>query len=87
MHEVRLDTNAIDYAILAVYFVVVLGVGFAARRYIKTSLDYFLSGRSLPAWVTGLALVSANLGATEILGPSRRAGGRGGGVAEAGRGR
>jgi solute:Na+ symporter, SSS family len=47
---------------------VVLGVGFAARRYIKTSLDYFLSGRSLPAWVTGLAFVSANLGATEILG-------------------
>ena len=68
MQPVRLDTNWIDYAILAAYFVVVLGVGFAARRYIKTSLDYFLSGRSLPAWVTGLAFVSANLGATEILG-------------------
>jgi solute:Na+ symporter, SSS family len=68
MQQIRLDTNAIDYAILAVYFVVVLGIGFAARRYIKTSLDYFLSGRSLPAWVTGLAFVSANLGATEILG-------------------
>jgi SSS family solute:Na+ symporter len=39
MQQVRLDTNAIDYAILAAYFVVVLGVGFAARRYIKTSLD------------------------------------------------
>jgi SSS family solute:Na+ symporter len=60
--------NALDYAILATYFIVVLGVGFAARRYIKTSLDYFLSGRSLPAWITGLAFVSANLGATEILG-------------------
>ena len=68
MQPVRLDTNWIDYGILAVYFVVVLGVGFAAKRYIKTSLDYFLSGRSLPAWVTGLAFVSANLGATEILG-------------------
>src|SRR4051794_15646148 len=64
----RLDTNALDFAILGVYFVVVLGVGFAARRNIKTSLDYFLSGRSLPAWITGLAFVSANLGATEILG-------------------
>ena len=46
----------------------VLGVGFAAKRYIRTSLDFFLSGRSLPAWVTGLAFVSANLGALEILG-------------------
>jgi Na+/proline symporter len=63
----RLDVNAIDYAIIAVYFLVVLGIGFAARRYIKTSLDYFLSGRSLPAWVTGLAFVSANLGALELL--------------------
>jgi solute:Na+ symporter, SSS family len=66
--QTRLDTNFLDYAILAIYFIVVLGVGFAARRYIKTSLDYFLSGRSLPAWITGLAFVSANLGATEILG-------------------
>jgi SSS family solute:Na+ symporter len=46
----------------------VLGIGFVAKRYIKTSLDYFLSGRSLPAWITGLAFISANLGATEILG-------------------
>jgi SSS family solute:Na+ symporter len=66
--SVRLDTNWLDFAILGVYFVVVLGIGFIAKRYIKTSLDYFLSGRSLPAWITGLAFVSANLGATEILG-------------------
>ncbi len=46
----------------------VLGIGFAAKRYIRTSLDYFLSGRSLPAWITGLAFISANLGALEILG-------------------
>jgi solute:Na+ symporter, SSS family len=64
----RLDVDPIDYAIIAVYFAVVLGIGFAARRYIKTSLDYFLSGRSLPAWITGLAFVSANLGALELLG-------------------
>src|SRR4051794_6837943 len=65
---VRLDTNAVDYAIIFVYFVVVLGIGFGAKRYIKTSLDYFLAGRSLPAWITGLAFVSANLGALELLG-------------------
>ena len=68
MNELRLDTNVADYLILVIYFVAVLGIGFAARRYIKTSLDYFLSGRSLPAWITGLAFISANLGALEILG-------------------
>jgi solute:Na+ symporter, SSS family len=60
--------NALDYLILALYFATVLGVGFAARRAIRTSVDFFLSGRSLPAWVTGLAFVSANLGALEIIG-------------------
>ena len=64
----RLDVNAVDYAILAIYFIVVLGIGFAARRSVSTSLDFFLSGRSLPAWVTGLAFISANLGAIELLG-------------------
>ena len=68
MRDLRLDTNFLDYAILALYFAVVLGVGLAARRYIKTSLDYFLSGRSLPAWITGFAFISANLGAIEVLG-------------------
>ena len=68
MNQVRLNTDFIDYAILITYFAVVLGVGFAAKRYIRTSLDYFLSGRSLPAWITGLAFISANLGATEVLG-------------------
>ncbi|MFF4726506.1 sodium:solute symporter family protein [Streptomyces mirabilis] len=64
----RLPTNGLDYTILGIYFVVVLGIGFAAKASVKTSLDFFLSGRSLPAWITGLAFISANLGATEILG-------------------
>jgi SSS family solute:Na+ symporter len=59
---------AIDYAIMAVYFVAVLGVGFALKRMMRTSTDFFLSGKSLPAWVTGLAFISANLGAQEVIG-------------------
>ncbi|MFC4019394.1 sodium:solute symporter family protein [Micromonospora sp. GCM10011542] len=66
--SLRLNMNGLDYLILALYFITVLGVGFAARRAIRTSVDFFLSGRSLPAWVTGLAFVSANLGALEIIG-------------------
>src|SRR5437763_202667 len=64
----RLNLSAVDYGILIFYFVVVLGIGFIARLTIKTDLDFFLSGRSLPAWITGLAFIAANLGALEILG-------------------
>ncbi|TLY91099.1 MAG: Na+/galactose cotransporter [Gammaproteobacteria bacterium] len=53
---------------MGVYFAFVLGVGYALRRYVKTSTDYFLSGRSIPAWVAGLAFLSANLGAQEVIG-------------------
>ncbi len=66
----RLDANWVDYAIIALYFVFVLGIGIAARRSISSSIDFFLSGRSLPAWVTGLAFIAANLGAVEIIGMS-----------------
>ncbi len=64
----RLHPSVIDYVILGIYFAVVLGIGFIARLAIKTDLDFFLSGRSLPAWITGLAFIAANLGALEILG-------------------
>jgi solute:Na+ symporter, SSS family len=64
----RLDVNALDYAILIFYFAVVVAIGVMARRAIVTSEDFFLSGRALPAWITGLAFISANLGALEILG-------------------
>jgi SSS family solute:Na+ symporter len=68
--NLRLDASWIDYTLVIVYFAVVLGIGLAARRRVSDSLDFFLSGRSLPAWVTGLAFVSANLGAVEIIGMS-----------------
>src|SRR6184192_4822091 len=53
---------------MLLYFVFVLGIGAALRRYVRTSEDFFLSGRSIPAWVTGLAFISANLGAQEVIG-------------------
>ncbi|MFI7526043.1 sodium:solute symporter family protein [Nocardia salmonicida] len=66
----RLDAAPVDYALVALYFVFVLGIGLIARRRVSSSVDFFLSGRSLPAWVTGLAFISANLGAVEIMGMS-----------------
>jgi SSS family solute:Na+ symporter len=64
----QLNLSGLDYAIIASYFLVVIGIGAVARLSVKTDIDFFLSGRSLPAWVTGLAFIAANLGALEILG-------------------
>src|SRR5581483_9640093 len=58
----------LDYAILIIYVAFVIGIGFALRRYLKSSSDFLTSGRSIPAWVTGLAFISANLGALELVG-------------------
>jgi SSS family solute:Na+ symporter len=58
----------IDYAVMVIYFAFVMGIGFALKRFMKTSTDFFLSGRSIPAWITGLAFISANLGAQEVIG-------------------
>jgi solute:Na+ symporter, SSS family len=62
------NLSAIDWLIMLVYFVFVLGIGFALKRYMRTSNDFFLAGRSIPAWVCGLAFISANLGAQEVIG-------------------
>ncbi|MFL5381949.1 MAG: sodium:solute symporter family protein [Longimicrobiaceae bacterium] len=63
-----MQLHAIDYVILALYFAFVLGIGVALRRQMRSSTDFFLSGRSIPAWVAGLAFLSANLGAQEVIG-------------------
>jgi SSS family solute:Na+ symporter len=58
----------IDYTILVAYVLFVLGIGWALARYMKTSADFLTSARSIPTWVTGLAFISANLGALELVG-------------------
>ncbi len=60
--------GVIDYVTLALYVVFVVGIGFGLKRYLKSSSDFLTSGRSIPAWVTGLAFISANLGALELVG-------------------
>lgn len=68
MHQTLIHLGGIDYAILIVYFAFVLGIGWLLKNYTRTSNDFFLSGRSLPAWICGLAFLSANLGAQEVIG-------------------
>lgn len=60
--------NLIDYSILLIYLAFVVGIGFALKKYNNSAEDFFLSGRSIPGWVTGLAFISANLGAQELIG-------------------
>ncbi len=58
----------VDYLIIVVYFVFVIFIGFLLRKRVKTSKDFFLAGRSNPSWISGLAFISANMGALELLG-------------------
>ncbi|MDR2863233.1 MAG: sodium:solute symporter family protein [Puniceicoccales bacterium] len=64
----QIELHFLDYAIMGIYVLFVLGIGFALKRHMKNSSDFLTSGRSIPAWVTGLAFISANLGALEVIG-------------------
>ncbi len=64
----QIHLGSVDYAILIVYFAFVLGIGIVLRRSVRSSEDFFLSGRAIPAWIAGLAFLSANLGAQEVIG-------------------
>lgn len=58
----------IDYSIILLYFLFVLGIGFWLKKKIKTGNDFLMSDKSIPLWITSLAFISANLGAQEVLG-------------------
>src|SRR5699024_2904017 len=63
-----MNLRLIDYLIIGLYFLFVLGIGIIIKRKVKTSGDFLMSGRSIPLWITSLAFISANLGAQEVLG-------------------
>ena len=50
----------IDYAIMAIYFIFVLGIGWALKKYMKSSAQFLEGGRSIPPWITGLAFILCN---------------------------
>ena len=60
--------SGVDLAIIAIYFLLVLVIGFYLKRFANTGEDFFLAGREMTSWVAGLAFVSANLGSLELLG-------------------
>lgn len=63
----------IDYAVVLIYFIFVLSVGFTLKKNMKSSEDFLLAGHRIPSWVTGLAFLSANLGAIEVMGMAANA--------------
>jgi len=66
--ETAYSLGFIDYLIIIIYFVFVLSIGWALKKYMKNASAFLEAGRSLPAWITGLAFISANLGALEVIG-------------------
>jgi SSS family solute:Na+ symporter len=65
---VVLKLQLIDYCILALYFLFVIGIGWQLRKHATTAGDFLTSGRKVPVWITGLAFLSANMGAQEVIG-------------------
>ena len=63
-----INLTALDYSILGIYIIVVIGIGFVLKRHMKSASDFLLSRGTIPVWVTGLAFLSANLGAQEVIG-------------------
>jgi solute:Na+ symporter, SSS family len=64
----QLDLGWIDYLIMIIYFLFVLGIGWFLRKFMKNANAFLEAGRSMPAWVAGLAFISTNLGALEVMG-------------------
>ena len=60
--------STVDLAIIAIYFLAVLCIGFYLKRFAQSGEDFFLAGREMTAWVAGLSFLSANLGSLELLG-------------------
>jgi SSS family solute:Na+ symporter len=63
-----ISLHPVDFAIIAIYFLTVLGIGFYLKRFAQSGEDFFLAGREMSAWVAGLSFLSANLGSLELLG-------------------
>jgi len=63
-----ISLHGVDLAIITIYFVMVLAIGFYLKRYARSGEDFFLAGRQMTAWVAGLSFLSANLGALELMG-------------------
>jgi len=63
-----LNLSGVDIAIITLYFITVLGIGFYLKRFTKTGEDFFLAGREMTAWVAGLSFLAANLGSLELMG-------------------
>jgi SSS family solute:Na+ symporter len=64
----KVDLSWIDYLIMIIYFLFVLGIGWFLRKFMKNANAFLEAGRSMPAWVAGLAFISTNLGALEVMG-------------------
>jgi SSS family solute:Na+ symporter len=58
----------LDIAVIAIYFVMVIWIGFYLKGQAKTSEEFFMAGREMTAWIAGLSFVSANLGSLELMG-------------------
>ncbi|TGL56337.1 Na+/galactose cotransporter [Leptospira ognonensis] len=62
--------HPIDFLIIFVFVIFMIIIGYLLKRRMKGSVDFLLAGRKIPGWITGIAFISANISALELLGMS-----------------
>ncbi|MBI9016364.1 MAG: sodium:solute symporter [Phycisphaerae bacterium] len=58
----------IDWLVIGVYFIGLIGVVFWSSKQQKTSEDYFLAGRNIGWFAVGASLFASNIGSEHIVG-------------------
>jgi solute:Na+ symporter, SSS family len=71
--ESLLHMGSVDYVIVVIYFLIVLGIGFYLKKFVHTGEEFFMAGRRMTAWICGLSFISANLSSLETMGWSAMA--------------
>jgi len=63
-----LSLGTVDFLVIGIYFLLVLGIGLYLKKFTKTGEDFFMAGREMTAWIAGLSFLAANLGSLELMG-------------------
>lgn len=57
-----------DHAVIALYLAAMLGMGFQIARKQRSTDDFFVGGRNLPAWAVGISIFASLLSTITYLG-------------------
>jgi SSS family solute:Na+ symporter len=63
-----MNLQTADYVVIALYGLLILGITLVFARRQKTSADYFIASRSMPAWAVAMAMMAALISSNTLVG-------------------